>query len=129
MTNEQKQVPTVIDKNVPPSGSLPKNTQPVLFGGIAVVMVLVILFSGRTNPSSRTSTTPAAEPAIQPPSEDRLNDYRKQIEKATEKLNEEQNDLVRQKALLDKTASQNPGGPLPEGYATAASDGSNLQTA
>jgi type IV secretion system protein VirB10 len=129
MTNEQKQVPTFTDKNVPPSGSLPKNTQPLLYGGLAVVMVIVIWFSGHTNPSSHTSTNRPAEPAIQPPSEDRLNDYRKQIEKATEKLNEEQNDLVRQKALLDKAASQNPGGPLPEGYATAAPAGSSLQAA
>lgn len=110
MTIDQGQVPTVTDKRTPPSGILPKNTQPLMYGGLAAVMVVVIWFSGRSTPSSRPSVAPP-QPVIQPPSEDRLNDYRKRIEDETRKLTQQQNDLLRQKTLLDKAVNQNVGGP------------------
>jgi type IV secretion system protein TrbI len=109
MTNEQNQVPGITDKRIPPPGILPRNIQTIVLGGVAVVMVIVIWFSGRRTTLFHSSTAPTAQPLIQPPSEDRLIDYRKHIEEETRKLTQEQNDLVLQKNLIQKAVNQNRG--------------------
>jgi type IV secretory pathway VirB10-like protein len=111
MTNELNDVPGISDKRIPPSGILPRNIQTIVLGGVAVVMVVVIWFSGRRTSPAHTSTGPTAQPVIQPPSEDRLIDYRRHIEEETRKLTQQQNDLLSQKSLLDKAVNQNVGGP------------------
>jgi len=113
MTNEQSQVPIISDKRIPPAGSLPKNIQPIVYGGLAVVMVIVIWFSERSTPHSHTSTAPTTQPVIQPLSQDTLNEYRKRIEANTRKATQEENDVLKQKALFEKASNQNGGRPLP----------------
>ena len=130
MTNEQSQVPGVTDKRIAPPGGLPNNAQTMVLGGLAAVMVIVIWFSGRSSPKSRASTTSTAEPAIQPPSQDKIVDYSKQIEAEARKLKQEQDDLAREKGLLDRAIKQNrvaPGSGQLYQYSSAAG-ASNLQS-
>src|SRR5580700_4680920 len=97
MNNEQNQVPGLTDKRIAPPGILPKNTQTLLLGGLAVVMVIVIVFSSRSGPKPRNSTAPGAETMIDPPNEEKLKDYPQRIEEEAQKLKKEQAELARAK--------------------------------
>ena len=108
MTNEPSQVPGVSDKRLPPPGILPRNIQPWLLGGVALVMVIVIFFSDRSTPKARNSSAPAAETTILPPNDDKLKDYRKRIDEEARKLAKEQAQLAwTKKALGGATNRQN----------------------
>ena len=61
MSLEPSQVPGVIDKRTAPPGILPRNIQTVALGGLALLMVVVIFFSGRSSPKSHTPTTTGPE--------------------------------------------------------------------
>jgi type IV secretion system protein TrbI len=122
MTNEQIKIPGVADKRVAPPGILPKNIQTLVLGGLAVAMVIIIFFSGRSNPKPHTSPTPTAQPIALPPSEDKLNDYRKRIEEESQKLTQEQEEVVRSKGAFERDVNQQrvapePGGPNADSYA------------
>src|SRR5712691_7328007 len=106
MTNEQSQVPGVTDKRLAPPGILPRNIQPVLFGGVAVVMVIVIFFSGRSTPKAPNSIAPGGETRILPPNEDKVKDYAKRIEEEARKLKKEQAELAWTKKALAGASNQ-----------------------
>ena len=106
MTNEPDQVPGISDKRTAPPGILPKNIQSTALGGLAVVMVIVIFFSGRSNPKPHTSTTSTVAPAVETPNGDKLNDYRKRIEEESNKLALEQAALARSKGALEGNVTQ-----------------------
>ena len=106
MTNEQNQLPGVTDKRLVPPGILPRNIQPVLFGGVAVVMVIVIFFSGRSGPKPGHSSAPGAETTILPPNEDKVKDYAKRIDEEARKLKKEQAELAWTKRALAGAANQ-----------------------
>jgi type IV secretion system protein VirB10 len=109
MTNEPMQVPGITDKRIPPPGILPKNAQQVGLGGLAAAMVIIIFFSGRSNPKSHT-TISTVSPTMQTPNADKLNDYRKRIEEESNKLAQEQAELARSKGALKRTTDQLTGG-------------------
>ena len=106
MTNEPMQVPGITDKRDAPPGILPKNIQPMALGGLAVAMVIVIFFSGRSNPKPHSSTTSTVAPSVQTPNGEKLNDYRKRIDEESQKLALEQAELARSKGALERTANQ-----------------------
>src|SRR5713226_280211 len=106
MTNEQNQVPGVTDKRLVPPGILPRNIQPVLFGGVAVVMVIVIFFSGRSTPKARNSSAPGAETTILPPNEDKVKAYRDRIDEEARKLKKEQAELAWTKRAFTGASNQ-----------------------
>src|SRR3989442_11750877 len=106
MTNEQSQVPGVTDKRLAPPGILPPNIQRLVLGGLAVVMVLVIFFSGRNIPKARNPNAPGGEPTIQPPNEDKVKDYAKRIEEEARKLKKEQAELAWTKKALAGASNQ-----------------------
>lgn len=69
--------PTVTDHRMPPRGVLPRGTQTWLMVGLAVVILGIIVVTGRPAPTSRGSgrpTTPADAP-----SPDRLRDYQDRL--------------------------------------------------
>jgi type IV secretion system protein TrbI len=111
MTDTPNPVPGITDKRTTPSGTLPKNMQTYVLGGLAAVMVLVIWFSGRSNPRPHSSDGLLTTNAPQSPSDDRVKEYQKRIEEETRRLKQEQGELVRQKTLLEKEASENAGVP------------------
>jgi type IV secretory pathway VirB10-like protein len=118
MTNEPMKVPGITDKRIIPPGILPKNFQHVALGGLAVVMMIVIFFSGRSNPKPHTSTTPPVESPVQTPNGERLNDYRRRIEEESNKLALEQAELTRSKGALERKVNQQMVGQGQQGPAT-----------
>src|SRR5438128_5820979 len=106
MTNDNSQVPAATDKRLAPPWILPPNIQRLVLGGLAVVMVIVIFFSGRSGPKPGHSTTPGEEKTIQPPNEDKVNDYRKRIDEEARKLAKEQAQLAWTKRALAGASNQ-----------------------
>jgi len=89
MKNESAQIPEVIDKRTKPPGILPRNIQTLVLGGIALVMILVIVFSGSRTPKPRVSPTSGSEGLVVPPNEDKLTEYKRRIEEEAQKLRAE----------------------------------------
>src|SRR5437879_10667817 len=109
MTNDQSQVPGVTDKRLAPPGILPPNIQRLVLGGVAVVMVIVIFFSGRSTPKARNSSPPGAETTILPPNEDKVKAYRDRIDEEARKLKKEQAELAWTKKALTGAGSGGSG--------------------
>src|SRR5712691_9708478 len=106
MSNDQSQVPSVTDKRVAPPGILPRNIQALVLGGLAVAMVIVIVFSGRSSPKRPNSTPPGAEPTVLQPDGDKVKDYRNRIDEEAKKLAKEQTELVRSKQAFAGAANK-----------------------
>ena len=130
MSLEQSQVPGVIDKRTAPPGILPRNIQTVALGGLALLMVVVIFFSGRSTPKSHTPTTTGPEVQGVQPSDDKLNEYKRRIEEEARKLKVEQDRLAQSQKTWPGSAGQamlspGPGGPGMNSY---GSPSANLQS-
>ena len=76
-------VPEIQDKRTKPSGLLPKNAQTWAMAGVALVMVLIILFSGRSAPKQGPKDPPL--PPIVDPNLPRIDDVRKRIDEMADK--------------------------------------------
>lgn len=90
--------PPVQDKRTQPPGVLPKNTQALVLGGLAFVMVAVIAFSGRNPPKERPTLSPAS--AVVDPNAARIQDYQSRIDEQVRKLQLEQAQLVHTQQVL-----------------------------
>src|SRR5438067_2347812 len=109
---DQPDVPQVKDKRVVPPGILPKNTQTLVVCGIALVMVVVIAFSGRNTPKPRvTPAVPTSAPID--PNQTRIEEYKKRIEEQTRKLENEQTALARKQEALAADVSNTEAPRLP----------------
>jgi type IV secretory pathway VirB10-like protein len=97
--NDPLAPPPVRDKRTPPSGLLPKNTQGWILAGIALLMVTVIMFSGRNAPKEKSSST-APQAAPVDPNAARIQEYQRRIEEEAQKLRLEQAQLARSRASL-----------------------------
>src|SRR5712692_943794 len=106
--------PTVQNKASMPSGILPRHTQGLVLGGLAFLMVAVIVFSGRNAPpENRKDKTPPL--SVIDPSQARIEEYRKRIEEQSQKLQGEQAQLAQAKQAMGigpTPAAQGPG-PTP----------------
>jgi type IV secretory pathway VirB10-like protein len=120
-----QQPPEVKDQSVRPPGILPKNTQPLVIAGIALVMVGAIVFSGGSAPKSKAKPSPAV-PAIVGPSQERIQEYRKELDEQARKLAAEQAQLAGQRQALGPNPTPAATGPAtgastyPPGYAAPA---------
>lgn len=92
--------PTVQDRRLKPPGILPKNTQAWVLGGLALLMVIVIAFSGKNAPKDRSSVNSAQMASVADPSAARIAEYQKRIEEQTRKLQMEQAQLARTQQAL-----------------------------
>ena len=90
--SENTGVPTVQKKAAPPPGILPTNAQAWFLGGISLLMVLVILFSGGRDSKRPSTPTPAV--SATDPSEARIQEYRARIEEQARRLAAEQAQLA-----------------------------------
>jgi type IV secretion system protein TrbI len=91
--------PQVQDKRTQPAGIVPRNAQLWLLIGVALVMVLVIAFSGRNPPKDRrASATPQAPTAVEPNTA-RIQEYQKGIDEITRRLKAQQEQAVAQQSL------------------------------
>jgi type IV secretory pathway VirB10-like protein len=113
MPPESNQIPTVTDKRTTPPGILPPNIHHWVLGGLAVLMVVVIAFSGRSNPKSHPSQQPTPN-APMAPNPERLDQYKRQIDEESQRLKAEQAELDRTRKVWATTAGQaQPGSARP----------------
>jgi type IV secretion system protein VirB10 len=78
-----------IKNNVPkPPGVLPRHAQGVFIGSIALVIVLVIAFTGGKTPKDKTATPIALSVSV--PDDSRIREYRARIEQQIQKIAAEQ---------------------------------------
>lgn len=69
--------PPVVDRTSPPRGVLPKHAQMWLMVGLSVGLLLIILITGKPEPSQRPAT--ATQPVSSVPSTDRVRDYQDRL--------------------------------------------------
>src|SRR5260370_6673111 len=80
------EVPQVTDRRRKIEGLLPKNAQARVLGGIALLMVVIIMLSGRNAPKERPAPVPSPTSAAVNANQERIQAYRTQIEKQARKL-------------------------------------------
>jgi type IV secretion system protein TrbI len=78
-----------------PAGVVPRHLQTIVLVGLAVVMILVIAFSGSRTPPAR-KTMPETPPST-PPSQTEIREFQRGIEEHTRRLQLEQAELSRAK--------------------------------
>jgi type IV secretion system protein TrbI len=109
--------PEVQQRSTKPPGVLPRNAQAWVLGGIALLMVIVIAFSGKTPPKTQNAglATPAA--AVVDPNAGRIQEYRARIQEQAQKLAAEQARLAETRQSLSPTSAppMTAGGGLPYG--------------
>jgi type IV secretory pathway VirB10-like protein len=111
-------VPQVKDKRPSIAGLLPRNTQALVLGGLAVLMVLVMLFSGQKPQKVLTRPNPSA--AVIDPSQARIQEYRQKLEEQTRQLALEEAQLTRSKETLGERLNADTGVSAPSRLANAA---------
>src|SRR5437773_1623168 len=77
--------PTVHDRTVKPSGSLPRHLQTWVVAGIALLMTGVIALSGPSRPAEKKPATTTAAIAVEP-NDGRIQDYRRRIDEEARRL-------------------------------------------
>jgi type IV secretion system protein TrbI len=91
------EIPQIKDKRPKIACVLPKNTQALVLGGIALVMVLVIVFSGHNAPKQRVAPSPTTASVVTEPNQARIQDYRARIEEQMRRLAAEEAELAQTK--------------------------------
>jgi len=97
--------PEVQHRSTQPPGVLPRNAQAWVLGAIAVLMVLVIAFSGKTGPKASSETLQPPPAAVVDPNSGRIQEYRARIEEQARKLTLEQAQLAQKQQSLMPTSA------------------------
>jgi len=101
---EPNDIPQVKDRRSPIAGLLPKNTQALLLGGVALVMIIVMALTGNKPSKPVAAAAPAA--SVIDPSQSRIQEYRQRLEEQTRQLALEEARLTKTKeALTSETPS------------------------
>ena len=95
--------PQVRDRRPTIAGLLPKNAQNRVLGGIALLMVLVIMFSGRKGAAPKTSGAVSPAAMAVDPSTARIQEYRSRLDEQTQKLAAEEARLTQTQHALGVT--------------------------
>ena len=95
--------PVIRDRTQPPSGVLPKNLKPYLYGGAVVLLIVATLISGHTKPpgGKQPAKDTPPQPLVQDQTASNVAEMRNEL--AQEKQKEAQD-----AALAQTLASQNP---------------------
>src|SRR5579862_8286631 len=91
------QFPEIKDRVPVIRGLLPKNAQLQFFGAIALVMVLVILFSGHNAPKETGAKSLPLGSSTIDPNQTRIQEYRQRLEEQTRELAVEEAQLAQTK--------------------------------
>jgi type IV secretory pathway VirB10-like protein len=110
-------IPKIEDRRSKIAGLLPRDAQSRVLAGVALVMVLVILVSGRRGTPEPPKAAPRPVGEITDPNEGRIREYRERIEHQARRLAEEQARLDRLKATTDTSP---PAGGSAPGVGVAA---------
>src|SRR5262245_14261967 len=76
-TPETNGTSPVSDRRTPPRGVLPRRLQMWLMVGVALVMIVIIGFTGHSQPAPRVAFSPATQPPELSP--ERLRDYQDRL--------------------------------------------------
>ena len=106
---------TVQDHRTPPSGVLPRSIQVWVMGGLALVIVGIIVMTGSPKPPDRRSTEPTPE-AARPVSPSRVESYQDTLDQRTRQL---QDELARLHAESTPVLPPEPSS-YPDPYGTGA---------
>jgi len=112
-------VPEIQDKRTKPSGLMPKNAQTWAMVGVALVMVLIILFSGRSAPK-KGPKDPPSQPVVDP-NLPKIEDVQKRIEEMANK-----NRAAQERIAGMQAGMANPAMPSPTGQAYPAATTSSV---
>jgi type IV secretion system protein VirB10 len=96
----------VRDVRQPPRGVLPRQLQMWLMAGLAVVILLIILVTGRTQPTPRSAASAGSTAAPTPATADRIRSYQRQL--ADEQARQEQLDQ-QQRAVESRVSAPHTG--------------------
>jgi type IV secretion system protein TrbI len=107
-TTDPVGVPEIQDKRTKPAGLLPKNAQHWALALIALIMILVILFSGRTAPKPR-SKEPLPQP-IADPSPASIDEVRRRIDELANKNRAKQEEITSLQGAIAGQAALPRGG-------------------
>lgn len=99
------EIPQVTDRRPKIEGLLPKSAQARVLGGIALVMVVIIMLSGRNAPKERPPAVASPTTSAVNANQERIQSYRAQIEEQARKLSAEESQLVQTKQSLGLTAA------------------------
>src|SRR5260370_14797089 len=94
------EVPQVTDRRRKIEGLLPKNAQARVLGGIALVMVVIIMLSGRNAPRERPAPIPSPTAVAVNANQERIQAYPTPVEEQTRKLVAEESQLAQTKQTL-----------------------------
>src|SRR5260370_32021027 len=94
------EVPQVTDRRRKIEGLLPKNAHARVLGGIALIMVVIIMLSGRNAPKERPAPVLSPTAAAVNANQERIQTYRTQIEEQARKLAAEESQLAQTKQTL-----------------------------
>lgn len=120
MSEPDAGIPQIRDKVPKIAGLLPKNAQARLLGVLALVMVLVILFSGRKTPPAHPQPKAATDLTATGPNQERIQEYRARIEEQTRELAQEEENLTKTKQAVSAnggfiaSGSNMPSAPITE---------------
>ena len=114
-------VPEIQDKRTKPSGLLPKNAQTWAMAALALVMVLIILFSGRSAPKQVSKEPPL--PPIVDPNLPRIDDVRKRIDEMADKNRTEQERIAALQSRMAGATVPTPTGAFPAATTPSAYGG------
>ena len=99
------EIPQVTDRRRKIAGLLPKNAQARVLGGIALLMVVIIMLSGRNAPKERPAPIPSPTATAVNANQERIQAYRAQIEEQARKLAAEESQLAQTKQTLGLSAN------------------------
>src|SRR5260370_28595402 len=99
------EVPQVTDRRRKIEGLLPKNAHARVLGGIALIMVVIIMLSGRNAPKERPAPVLSPTAAAVNANQERIQAYRTQIEEQARKLAAEESQLAQTKQTLGLSAN------------------------
>jgi type IV secretion system protein TrbI len=124
-------IPEIKDRRPKVTGLLPKNAQTRVLAGLAILMVLVMMFSGRKSAPTKAgqkAITASQSATAAETDTTRVKEYTEQLEEQTRKLAQEEAELTQTKRGFEKQI-QAPGSapitgvqgtyPMPAAYAPA----------
>ena len=125
MTDSQNPIPLIEDKRPKIMGLLPKNAQARVLAGIAILIILVMMFSGRKSAPTKAAPRVSPPAAVMDPNAARIREYQARIEEQTRELALEEAQLAQTKEALGVRPTSpsvgQPGTPKPS-YAMAPTD-------
>jgi type IV secretion system protein VirB10 len=104
----RSEIPEVEDRRPVLQNLLPRNAQTRFLAAVALLMVIVILLSGRTAPKPRSAPSGPPPMNVSDPNQARIREFQDLLERQTQQLAREEAQLAQTKQTLGVPAAPNP---------------------